>query len=100
MLQTLVVLVSSPAGAVAFAQLPDVSPLMELAPHNPDALDVLSFAWLGAAATASSPRIKQTLAKNVDDGLLRLALAFKGTDGVTLLAFVGRLLRDLDLEAR
>lgn len=85
---------SLPAGAEAFARLDDPSALTEIAPQHPEALDVLFFAWLGATSSEDNDGLER--ASRIDSGMLALTLAFKGTDSVKLLAFVGRVLRDLD----
>jgi hypothetical protein len=94
-LQIFVSLTTSPEGVNAFAQLDDMSPLIEVAPQHPEALDVLCNAWLGIASLPLD-EVDEQLSTMIDDGLLRLCLLFKGTDAVTFLAFVGRVLRGLD----
>ena len=74
------------------AHLEDLSPLTEVAPSNPQALEVLSYAWLNSLAGAEIPSdLRQKMDKTVDS----LVASFKGTDAVTLLEFLANLLRAL-----
>ncbi|CAK7220253.1 hypothetical protein SBRCBS47491_004125 [Sporothrix bragantina] len=92
-LQTLATLVSRAAGAAVFnTAVTDLSPLTELAPEQPLVLDVLLYAWLhGLLADRATAA---TVAATINSTLPRLTAAFKGTDGVTLLDFVAKLLRN------
>ncbi len=94
-LQTLVTLVSCPEGASVFNQVDDLSPLTEIAPSHGLALDVLSLAWLNAAAVSED---RVSLRHKIDGTIRALVAAFKGTDAVTLLSFLSYLLRNLDDE--
>ncbi|ROW17772.1 hypothetical protein VPNG_00530 [Cytospora leucostoma] len=94
-LQTLLTLVSCPSGAKVFADIEDVSPLIESAPSQPLALDVFLYAYAQTATLVGdhlsiAPRIRQTI-----EGL---TASFKGTDAVTLLNFIDKLLRRFDPE--
>lgn len=71
----------------------DLSPLTEIAPSQPLALDVLYYAWLNAMG-GSLP--KETLSERVDGTLKILIPSFSGTDAVTLLEFIGNFLRRAD----
>ena len=74
------------------AHLEDLSPLTEVAPSNPQALEVLSYAWLNSLTGAEIPSdLRQKMDKTVDS----LVTSFKGTDAVTLLEFLANLLRAL-----
>ncbi|KAL2256962.1 hypothetical protein VTK26DRAFT_836 [Humicola hyalothermophila] len=92
-LETLVSLVSQPEGARVFIEVEDLSPLTEIAASQPLALDVLLYAWLNAAATAT---IREGLRAKIDTTVQRLVSSFKGTDAVTLLSFLAALLPRLE----
>lgn len=94
-LQTLATLVSSETGAMAFnVDVTDLSPLTELAPEQPLVMNILLNAWLHGllADRAITPIVTATINKT----LSKLAAAFKGTDGVTLLDFIAKLLRNAE----
>lgn len=95
-LQTLLTLVNSPEGATAFVAVDDGSPLIEVAPSQPLVLDIFVYAYaqfivLHAEASAS-------LRSKIDQTVNALVVSFRGTDAVTLLAFLDQLLRRLDPE--
>ncbi|PSR94579.1 Neurochondrin-domain-containing protein [Coniella lustricola] len=94
-LQALLTLVNSPAGASKFIAIDDLSCLIEIAPAQPLVLDVLLDAFTQSAVTLSDT---SSLSSKIDSTTRALAVSFKGTDGVTLLSFVDRLLRRLDPE--
>ncbi|KAF4123237.1 Pyruvate/2-oxoglutarate dehydrogenase complex, dihydrolipoamide dehydrogenase (E3) component [Geosmithia morbida] len=94
-LQLLNTLASTRAGAESFIKVDDISPLTEIAPSNPLALDVLRYAWLHAMG-GSLP--KRTLSESISKTLKILVPSFTGTDAVTLLDFLGDLLRQADKE--
>lgn len=94
-LQALVSITSFPEGARAFMNIEDISPLVEVAPAQPDALRVLSFAWLHAQNTSQDPAALRT---KIDKTIQQLVSSFKGTDGVTLLEFLGSFLHHADPE--
>lgn len=94
-LQTLLTLVSSPGGAKVFTDIEDVSPLIEIAPSHPLALDVFLHAYVQTATlVGDQPSIAQRIGKTIES----LTASFKGTDAVTLLSFIDTLLRRLDPE--
>lgn len=99
-LQTLATLVSRTEGAAVFnTSVTDLSPLTELAPEQPLVLEILLRAWLhGLLATTSSdsPSDVDAITHTINATLPALAAAFKGTDGVTLLDFLARLLRNAE----
>jgi|SRR3569833_85274 len=95
-LQTLATLVSNAGGAVALSRVEDLSPLTEIATMHPLSLDVLSLSWLNSAT--SSAEDKAELRRKIDETIRALVSSFKGTDAVTLLSFLGSLLRNLDEE--
>lgn len=73
----------------------DASALVEVAPSQPLALDVFLYAYSQSAAfsedaASTKPKVAQTIQS--------LISSFKGTDAVTLLAFLAELLRRLDPE--
>lgn len=73
----------------------DISPLTEVAPAHPEALQVLSFAWLHAQNASQDP---PTLRNKIDTTIQQLVASFRGTDGVTLLEFLGSFLHHADPE--
>ncbi|KAK3902658.1 Neurochondrin-domain-containing protein [Staphylotrichum tortipilum] len=94
-LETLVSLVNHLEGARAFTEIQDLSPLTEIAPSQPLALDTLLHAWLTAATSSTD---KSSLTSKIDSAVGSLVSSFKGTDAVTLLAFLASLLPRLDSE--
>lgn len=96
-LQTLLTTVSSPEGARVFVEIDDVSPLVEVAPSQPLVLDVFLYAYIHAETW---PGDKASLRLAIDRTVSELVASFKGTDAVTLLAFLDQLLRRLDPEVR
>ncbi|KAF4591585.1 DUF1941 family protein [Ophiocordyceps camponoti-floridani] len=95
LLRLLHTLVSFPEGARALVSCQDLSPLTENAPSHPLALDVLKFAWLNSMADAENRR---RLSQKINVTLQGLCSSFTGTDGVTLLEFLGDFLRQADPE--
>lgn len=93
MLQTLLTLVSRVEGAKEFVAIEDASALVEVAPSQPLALDIFLYAYSQSAAFTED---KAALKANIDQIVQSLVASFKGTDAVTLLAFVAELLRRLD----
>jgi hypothetical protein len=75
----------------------DLSPLTEIAPKHPDVLEVFSLAWLNYIAIAGN---KSSLSSNIDQTIQQLVSSFKGTDSVTLLAFLGHFIRSANQEVR
>lgn len=73
----------------------DVSPLIEIAPSQPLVLDVFLYAYAHSAAFSDD---KLSLRPKIDQTISSLVVSFKGTDAVTLLSFLDRLLRRLDPE--
>ncbi|OIW33509.1 DUF1941-domain-containing protein [Coniochaeta ligniaria NRRL 30616] len=98
LLQTLLTLVSQPGGASVLLGLDDLSPLIEIAPSQPLVLDIFSMACALLQGQATTPEEKSKLMAKIDSIIQGLVLSFKGTDGVTLLAFLSDLLRRLDPE--
>lgn len=94
-LETLVSLVSQPEGAKVFISIEDWTPLTEMAPSQPLVLDILLHAWLNAmSGVENKPSFRSAIDKNIGN----LVSSFKGTDGVTLLAFLANLLPRLEPE--
>lgn len=96
--QTLLELVTFPEGARAFAAVPDTSPLVEVAPAQPLILDVFDRSWLNCMAAADREDI--SLQATIDKTVAGLVSSFKGTDGVTLLRFLGEFLRKSNPQVR
>ncbi|KAK3296154.1 Neurochondrin-domain-containing protein [Chaetomium fimeti] len=94
-LETLVSLVSQPDGAHVFTAVEDLSPLTEIAPSQPLALDVLLYAWLNAMTATPD---KESLRSKIGATMSSLVASFKGTDAVTLLSFLASLLPRLEPE--
>lgn len=94
-LQTLVTLVGHEQGAAAFYKtVDDYSPLIELAPSQPLVLDILLSVWLyGFLAAVDTVDETHHITDTLQTTLPKLVAAFKGTDGVTLLDFITKLLR-------
>ncbi|CAK7274400.1 hypothetical protein SEPCBS119000_006150 [Sporothrix epigloea] len=92
---TLATLVSHATGAAVLnLDVTDLRPLIELAPEQPLSMNVLLNAWLHGllADHATTAKVTTTIKKS----LPALAAAFKGTDGVTLLDFIAKLLRNAE----
>ncbi|EOO03041.1 putative duf1941 family protein [Phaeoacremonium minimum UCRPA7] len=95
-LQTLLTLTSFPEGAKELVHMEDISSLVEIAPTYPAALEVLYFTWLNSM---SLPEAKATLSLKIDATIRSLVATFRGTDAITLLAFLAKLLRSLNAES-
>jgi uncharacterized membrane protein YkvI len=72
-----------------------MSPLIEIAPSQPLALDTLLYAWLNVMTVTAN---KSSLGHKIDSTISTLVASFKGTDGVTLLSFLASLLPRLEPE--
>lgn len=94
-LQTLLTLVSRVEGAKEFVTIDDVSALIEIAPSRPLALDIILYAYSQSTAFTEDTVFMQS---KVDTIVRSLVASFKGTDAVTLLAFLAELLRRLSPE--
>ncbi|OHF02636.1 hypothetical protein CORC01_02032 [Colletotrichum orchidophilum] len=94
--QTLHNLVAFPEGAKVFLDIEDVTPLVEIAPNNPSALEIFSYAWINCIGLAEE---RVLLESRIDGTIQALVSTFIGTDGVTLLEFLGKFLRNSDPEA-
>lgn len=93
MLQTLLTLVSRVEGAKEFVAIEDASALVEIAPSQPLALDIFLYAHSQSATFTEDTAALKT---KIDQIVQSLVASFKGTDAVTLLAFLAELLRRLD----
>ncbi|OHW90876.1 DUF1941 family protein [Colletotrichum incanum] len=91
--QTITTLVAFPEGAKSFFEVEDVSPLVEIAPSNPSALEIFAFAWINCMDLAEDKTVLKT---KIDVTIQALVSTFTGTDGVTLLEFLGKFLRNSD----
>ncbi|KLO88409.1 uncharacterized protein LW93_5581 [Fusarium fujikuroi] len=89
-LQLLHTLASSQQGAQEFIKVKDFSSLTEIAPSHAQVLDIFCFAWLNSMTTIEHP---STLVRQIDDTIQSLVSSFTGTDAVTLLEFLGYVLR-------
>ncbi|KAE9567371.1 hypotheticall protein [Colletotrichum fructicola] len=94
--QTILALVVFPEGARVFSEIEDVSPLVEIAPSDPVALEIFAFAYINCMDLAED---RVVLSKKIDSTIQALVSSFKGTDGVTLLEFLGNFLRNSDAKA-
>ncbi|EPE08831.1 hypothetical protein F503_04418 [Ophiostoma piceae UAMH 11346] len=101
-LQTLATLVGQEQGAAVFYKtVDDYSPLVELASSQPLVLDILLTVWLyGFLAAAGRSSVgpdtsngNHNITETLQATLPKLVAAFKGTDGITLLDFITKLLR-------
>lgn len=88
-------LVNSKQGAEVFVNVEDLSPLTELASSNAAALDIFSYAWLNIMAEITD---KGALSESIGNVIQKLVISFTGTDGVTLLEFIGSFYRRADPE--
>ncbi|KAL0931678.1 DUF1941 family protein [Colletotrichum truncatum] len=95
-LQTILTLVAFPEGAKVFAEIEDISPLIEIAPGNPLALQIITFAYINCMDILGDTTALKT---KIDSTILSLISSFTGTDGVTLLEFLGKFLRNSDPQA-
>ena len=93
LLQTLSSLVNHKQGAEVFIKVEDLSPLTELAASHGAALDVFSYAWLNVMVETQD---KHGLASNINQVMQKLVASFTGTDGVTLLEFIGSFFQQAD----
>lgn len=86
---------SLPEGAQVFVSIEDLTPMTEMAPSQPLVLDILLHAWLNVV---SGPSYKTNLRVTIDKTIGNLVASFKGTDAVTLLDFLAKLLPRLESE--
>ncbi|KAK1987043.1 Neurochondrin-domain-containing protein [Colletotrichum cereale] len=94
--QTILTLVAFPEGAKSFFEVEDVSPLVEIAPNNSSALDIFAFSWINCMDLVHD---RTALKTKIDGTVQALVSTFNGTDGVTLLEFLGKFLRNADPKA-
>ncbi|EFX03289.1 hypothetical protein CMQ_3218 [Grosmannia clavigera kw1407] len=91
-LQTLATLVSRRVGAAVFnSRVDNLDPLVQMAPLQPLVLEILLHAWVYGLWDETTAASTITTISAV---LPELTAAFRDTDGVTLLDFVARLLRN------
>lgn len=88
-------IVSHLEGALELLKIKDLSPLIEIAPQQPLALDILYYAWSNASI---DPTESYNVVRQVDEIVPKLLLSFKGTDAVTLLNFMGKAIPKLNFE--
>ncbi|KAK4230821.1 Neurochondrin-domain-containing protein [Podospora fimiseda] len=89
-LETIVSLVNQPSGSQVFIAIDDLSPLTEIAPSQPLALETFFHAWLNAMTL--SPNNTVTLQSKIETTIGTLITSFKGTDAITLMNFLAILL--------
>ncbi|ROT40331.1 DUF1941-domain-containing protein [Sodiomyces alkalinus F11] len=94
--QTLLELVTFHEGSAALISVSDLSPLVEVAPSQRLVLSIFDRAWLNCMAAGHG---KTPLTGSIDQTIQGLVSAFKGTDGVTFLQFLGDFLRKSQPEA-
>lgn len=82
-------------GALELLTIEDLSALIEIAPQQQLALDILSYALINSTSGAGDIAVSK---KSIDDITSALSVSFKDTDGVTLLSFLGTTLPKLDPE--
>lgn len=93
-LKTLLTVVSSShEGSAALAAVEDWSPLVEIAPKQPMVLSILAWTW-----TTSFQDHQVAGAAQIDESIRGLCASYKGTDAVTLLEFMSKLLGRLEPE--
>lgn len=85
-IQTLLIIVSQPEGAVELLHVKDLSPLIEIASQYPLVLEVIKYTWLNASTL---PEEIQAVRENVNKVVPSLVVVFKGTDAVTFIIFLG-----------
>lgn len=95
LLQLLYTLVSCQEGAMALVRIDDLSSITEIAPSHASAMDILLHAWLNAMVAVGDTSY---LADHIDRNVQSLVASFRGTDAVTLLEFLGQLLRQASSE--
>lgn len=95
LLQLLYTLVSCQEGAMALVRIDDLSSITEIAPSHAIAMDILLHAWLNAMVVVDDTSY---LADHIDRNVQSLVASFRGTDAVTLLEFLGQLLRQASSE--
>lgn len=95
LLQLLYTLVSCQEGAMALVRIDDLSSITEIAPSHAIAMDILLHAWLNSMVVVDDTSY---LADHIDRNVQSLVASFRGTDAVTLLEFLGQLLRQASSE--
>lgn len=95
-LQTLLTIASHPEGALEMLNIEDLSSLTEISAQYPLVLDILNFTLTNAATL---PTEVDKVQRSIDKLIPTLQNAFKGTDAVTFIAFVGTLVPKLVPEA-
>ncbi|ETS76766.1 hypothetical protein PFICI_12153 [Pestalotiopsis fici W106-1] len=91
--KTLLTIVSSSSeGSDALAAVQDWSPLIEIAPKQPLVLSILSWTWINGTHDA------KVMSQRIDECISSLCASYKGTDAVTLLDFLGKILGRLNTD--
>lgn len=99
-MKTLLTLASTPSGAAKLNEITDMSPLIEIASSHSMVLDIFFYSWLNLMPAklleSETSKSETSFPEKISKTLSALVNSFVGTDGVTLLQFVGLLLRNLD----
>ncbi|KAI9723390.1 MAG: hypothetical protein M1812_001274 [Candelaria pacifica] len=82
-LQVLVTIASSKHGAAKILEVEDLSPILEIAPETPLALEVLKFAFINAGTQLD---LELPIQKSLRDTIPKIALGFRGGDISLLLS--------------
>jgi hypothetical protein len=91
-LKTLLTLVSSSSSAcTALVEAEDWSPLIEIAPKQPLVLSIFTWSWING-----KPENPVATRGKIDSTIAALIASYKGTDAVTFLDFVGKVLSRLN----
>ena len=100
-IEMLLSLVSSPEGAKVFASLEtdDWAPLIEVAPEQPHALNILVWAWERGTTIVDDVASRASMRDKIDRSIQSLVASFAGTDGTSLLDFLAHL-SNFDAEVR
>lgn len=80
---------------MALVRIDDLSSVTEIAPSHAIAMDILLHAWLNAMIAVDDASY---LANHIDRNVQSLVASFRDTDAVTLLEFLGQLLRQASSE--
>ncbi|KAH8674116.1 Neurochondrin-domain-containing protein [Xylariales sp. PMI_506] len=91
-LKTLLMLTANSLEArTAFAAVEDWTPLIEVAPTQPMVLSILAWSWV-----YGQPEDTVVMSTKIDQAISALVASYKGTDGVTLIDFIGKILSRLN----
>lgn len=82
---------SSPEACEILVEVEDSSSLMEIAPKQPLVLSIFAFAWVNG-----NFKDADVTKKKINNVMSALVASYKGTDAVTLLDFISKVLSRLD----